>query len=147
MSRIENAFRRWGDRFLNRIFTPAEIKACSGCSRQGEPQKATGGSWGSDDDKRPELKPDPRRLAGRFAAKEAVLKAVGIGLRYSKWLEMEILNDRLGKPKLTCRGALLKIMEDMGVTDLDLSISHTDEFAMAGVILIVGGHVRADEDR
>lgn len=147
VSRIEGAVGRWGNRFLNRVFTPAEVEACSRCSKQGKPQGARGGYYGSDDGWHSGFKPDPRRLAGRFAAKEAILKAVGIGLRYSRWLEMEILNDSLGKPKLTCRGALLKIMEDMGVTDLDLSISHTDEFAMAGVILVVGSHIRADEDR
>src|SRR2546428_13919820 len=78
--RIDQALDRWGDAFVTRIFTTAE-----------------------DERAKP---PHPRsaRLAARFAAKEAVMKALGLGWRAMGWREIEIPNDPLGKPTATLRG-------------------------------------------
>src|SRR5947209_4566537 len=74
IERIEAAVDRWGERFLQRIYTDAEQAYCRGKSR---------------------------RLAGRFAAKEAASKALGVGVRHIRWRDIEILPDPRGKPTLS----------------------------------------------
>ncbi|HYG60838.1 MAG TPA: holo-ACP synthase, partial [Symbiobacteriaceae bacterium] len=73
VARISEALERHGDRFLRRVFTPGEIAECW----PSEPQRV-------------------RRLAARFAAKEAALKAMGIGLRGVQWIDVEVVKDALG---------------------------------------------------
>jgi holo-[acyl-carrier-protein] synthase len=77
IGRISNAVERWGARFLDRIYTPDEQAYC-GRKMQ--------------------------RLAGRFAAKEAISKVLGTGIRYIRWREIEILPDRTGKPVVRLHG-------------------------------------------
>ena len=113
ISRIKNAVRRWKDSFLRRIFTENEINY----------SQARKFSY--------------QHLAARFAAKEAVLKAIGdssihrINLR-----EVEVLNDESGKPYIRLSGEAKKIKEKKKISDIIISMSHTHKLAVANAILI-----------
>lgn len=74
-------------------------------------------------------------IAGRFAAKEAILKAFGTGLRNCSWGDIIILNDDLGKPVVNINGNLLKMVKDHGIRNIHISISHGQEFAVAFCII------------
>lgn len=110
--RIEQALERHAERFLARLFTPGEIAYCGGGQQR------------------------IRRLAARFAAKEAVLKALGTGLREVKWTDMEIVNDALGKPSVRLSGRLAEIAGEQGITEFHLSLSHCTEYAVAQVVAV-----------
>lgn len=112
VARIEQALARHADRFLSRMFTPGEIAYCG------------------DGDQR------ARRLAARFAAKEAVLKALGLGLREVKWTDAEVIHDTLGKPSIRLSGRLAEIAREQGVTALHISLSHCKEYAVAQVVAV-----------
>ena len=100
-----------GLHFLNRCFTPAEQAYCH-------------------DTKHP-----AQRLAGRFAAKEAILKVLGTGWRGQiAWTDMQILPDPQGKPILTLTGESARIAQSLGIARWYLSISHTAEQAIASAI-------------
>ncbi len=72
------------------------------------------------------------RMAGKFCAKEAVLKLLGTGLdKGIKWLDIEILPDENGKPCVVFSGMALKIKENLKIKEIELSISHTATMAMA----------------
>lgn len=105
--RIERALQRWGDRFLERVYTPAEIAFCRG--RVSE-------------------------LAARFAGKEAISKALGTGLVGISWREMEILPDGRGKPLVTLHGRALARAEALGLREFAISLSHACEYAIASVV-------------
>jgi holo-[acyl-carrier protein] synthase len=107
IDRIESAVQRWGERFLGRIYTEAERVYCRG---------------------------KPRRLAGRFAAKEAASKALGVGVRYIRWRDIEILPDSRGKPCLTLHGRAAEVAERLGLTGFEVSITHSRTDAIAVVI-------------
>lgn len=109
IERIERALARWGDRFLNRVYTPAEVVYSRG--RVSE-------------------------LAARFAAKEAVSKALGTGMQGISWREMEILGDERGKPLVRLHGRAQARAEYLGFTELDISLSHSRENAVAIVVAI-----------
>jgi len=75
-------------------------------------------------------------FAGRFAAKEAFFKALGTGWRDGmKWTEIIIVNDELGKPEIRISGKTRELFNDLGMENINLSISHTKEFAVAFVII------------
>ncbi|HET6428937.1 MAG TPA: holo-ACP synthase [Phycisphaerae bacterium] len=113
--RLGEAIRRHGDRFLQRIYTPAELAYCMGRKRELE------------------------HLAGRFAAKEAVLKVLGTGLvRGMKWTEIEILNEPSGQPRVTLAGRILATARGQGIGDVLISISHIDTHAIASAIALAG---------
>ena len=112
IERIEKIIKRWGDNFIFRIFTPLEIEYC---------EKKKGNKFQS--------------YAGKFAAKEALLKALGLGLREANWKEIEIKNDELGQPIIDTSGKLRNIASAKGVSKYFISISHTKEYAAAQVIL------------
>ncbi|MBX6377103.1 MAG: holo-ACP synthase [Clostridia bacterium] len=95
-------------RFLERVFTPAERAAAA---RRGR-------AWS-------------QSLAGRFAAKEAVLKALGTGLRYGKWREVEVVRDVAGRPVLALKGRLAEVAARRGAVRWHLTISHTRHYAVA----------------
>lgn len=82
-------------------------------------------------------KKDPApHLAARFAAKEAFLKALGLGLRQGlSWQDLEVVRDELGKPSLTVTGRAAEILTECGVTTCHLSYSHDGDYASATVIL------------
>ncbi len=105
--RIRRAVERWGQRFLDRVYTPSEQLYCRGRAE---------------------------RLAGRFAAKEAVSKALGTGIRRLSWRDIEVLPNRYGRPTVYLAGRALQRARDMGVTWLSVSITHTDDLAIAYVI-------------
>jgi holo-[acyl-carrier protein] synthase len=77
----------------------------------------------------------PNRLAGFFAAKEALLKALGTGLAGFSWREMEIGHDSLGAPQFTVTGKVAAYIAQKEVNRIYLSISHCREYAVAQVIL------------
>ena len=107
VSRIEDSLRRYGSRFVEKVFV-GEERACVDSTNAAE------------------------RLAARFAAKEAFLKAIGTGLRNCSWQEMEVAKDALGKPTLRLYGRLAALTEGKSI---HLSMSHTQESAFAVVVL------------
>lgn len=99
-------------RFCARVFTPEESAICGG---------------------------RPWRLAGRFAAKEALLKAIGTGLRGFSWRQIEILADELGAPRVVCHGAFAQALRERRVARIHVSISHGKDYAVAQAMLEGGG--------
>jgi len=112
IERIEKIIKRWGDNFIFRIFTPLEREYC---------EKKKGNKYQS--------------YAGRFAAKEALLKSLGLGLRGVNWKEIEIENNELGQPIIETSGKLKNIASVKGVSKYFITISHTKDYAIAQVIL------------
>jgi holo-[acyl-carrier protein] synthase len=109
ISRVEEAVSRHGRHYLERIYTPAELEQCG---------------------KRAES------LAGRFAAKEAVAKALGCGIGDVTWKEIEVLGDEQNAPVLTLHGAAEKMAKEMGLTTWSISISHSQSHSVALVVMI-----------
>ena len=107
IDRIESAIDRWGERFFMRVYTPAERDHC----RNRTPE-----------------------LAVRFAAKEAVMKALGTGIKGVGWREIEVLPDPDGKPLVYLHGGARKKARELGLCDLDISLSHSRDYAVASVI-------------
>lgn len=107
IARVRKVLDRHGERFLRRVYTDDEVRHCRG--------------------RVPEL-------AARFAAKEAVMKALGTGVRGVGWRDIEILPNRRGKPLvfLYQRGA--GRAERIELRGLDISLTHSKEFAMASVV-------------
>jgi holo-[acyl-carrier protein] synthase len=109
--RIERIWQDHGQRFLERVYTPAEREYC-----------LVG-------------KLAIVRLSGRFAAKEAVLKVLGTGLRGGVvWTDIEVLPDPLGKPLVILHGVAAKLAEAAGIRRILISITHAGEYAMASAI-------------
>jgi holo-[acyl-carrier protein] synthase len=117
IARIDGAIRRFGDRFLRRIFTDAEILHCTP-----GPTSAR-------------LTPSACH-ARRFAAKEAVVKAMGTGVRDGIWFrDIEVQNDTMGRPMIVTHGPTSRWMQSLGVTHTHLSLSDDSGFALAMVVL------------
>jgi holo-[acyl-carrier protein] synthase len=113
--RVERAITRYGDRFLHRIFTDAEIAYCASKHR-----------------------PAPH-YAGRFAAKEAAMKALGTGLtRGVTWRDIEVVRGG-GPPRIVFHGAALTHFQRHGATSSLLTITHADTIALAQVMLLKTG--------
>lgn len=70
-------------------------------------------------------------FAGRFAAKEAVLKALGTGLRGLNWVDIEVVNNDLGRPEVRLYGAALELARQLGIYEIKISISHSRDLAVA----------------
>lgn len=105
--RLAAAVERRGQRFLERVFTARELaEARGGAARY-------------------------QSLAGRFAAKEAVLKALGTGLRACRWRDVEVARGPGGRPEVALRGSLARRARAAGVERVHLSIAHTREHAVA----------------
>jgi holo-[acyl-carrier protein] synthase len=112
ISRVERVLERHGERFLERVFTPAEVIYC---------------------------RARPAELAARFAAKEAVAKALGVGVRMMarrgiRWREAEIVGDHRGKPLVRLHGRAAQRAEELGLTQWAVSLSHTKKHAIAFVV-------------
>ncbi|MCH2502783.1 MAG: holo-ACP synthase [Dehalococcoidia bacterium] len=105
--RIKQVLDRYGQRFLNRVFTPDEIAYCRGRAPN---------------------------LAGRFAAKEAAMKALGTGVRGVSWKDIEVIRADSGAPSLRLHGRAEKRAERLQVGEMSLSISHSREYAVAFVV-------------
>jgi holo-[acyl-carrier protein] synthase len=78
-------------------------------------------------------------MAARFAAKEAVLKAFGTGIsQRMRWTDVEVVNDRMGRPTVRLEGAVASFAERHGLRDLDVSLSHVEDLAVAHAIAVWG---------
>jgi holo-[acyl-carrier protein] synthase len=109
--RIAQMIERHGELFITRVYTDAEIEYCTA-------RKAA-----------------TQHYSGRWAAKEAVLKALGTGWRRGiSWRDIEIRNDRKGAPTLNLRAGARDVMEKAGIRKLHVSISHCRSFAVAHVV-------------
>jgi holo-[acyl-carrier protein] synthase len=110
--RIRASIERYGEKFIRRIYTPAEIAYVERKANKYE------------------------RYAARFAAKEAGMKAIGTGWRRGvTWQDFEVANLRSGKPTLLLHGVAAGFAERLGVKHISLSITHTAGLGMAHVIL------------
>lgn len=110
--RIQQSLDRFGQRFLDRIYTAAEQAYCMRKRKAAE------------------------SLAARFAAKEAAAKALGTGIsRGVNWLEIEVVRASGGRPTLRFHGRAAELASSLGVAHSALSLTHTDTLAQASVIL------------
>ena len=109
--RVRDAIERHGNRFLNRIFTPQELTDCDG---------------------------NYKSLAARFAAKEAVSKLFGTGIGVVRFKEIEIIRKGSGAPELRLYGSAVNLADEIGLSTWSISLSHTDEYAIA--MVVAGGN-------
>jgi len=107
IERIQSSLARHGDLFLQRIYTPAEIAR---------------------------YQHRPQSLAARWAAKEAVAKALGTGIGPVGWTEIEVLEDEQRAPVLHLHGRAQALAQELGLTQWAISLSHTRELAIAFVV-------------
>ena len=111
--RIEQMIQRHGERFIKRVFTAAE-QAYAEANKN-----------------------DVEKLAGRFAAKESVLKLIGTGWRGKiAWTDIEIINNPAGQPEVTLSGEVRKIADKLGIKHISVSITHTANFAIASAVAL-----------
>lgn len=110
IARIKRARDRHGDRFYRRFYTEQEIAFCQG---------------------------RPASLAGRFAIKEAVAKALGTGIGNFNWTDIEIVCDGVGKPELILHNKAWDSARDQGLTHWSISLSHTETYAI-GLAFAIG---------
>jgi holo-[acyl-carrier protein] synthase len=111
IDRIEAALLRHGPAIIERLFTPEEVAYCESHKNKFE------------------------RYAGRFAAKEAGMKALGTGWRRGiRWRDLEVVRQPSGKPTLRLAGVALQIGESMSVKNISLTITHSGNLALAEVI-------------
>jgi len=107
IARIRRTIERWGEHFLDRVYTPAEQKMY---------------------DRR------AHSLAACFAGKEAVMKVLGTGARGVAWREIETLHHHSGKPFIKLYGRAQVAAEKMSIKEIDISLSHSREYATATAI-------------
>lgn len=105
--RVRLVFEKYGQRFLDRVFTAGEIAYCRGRASN---------------------------LAARFAAKEAAMKALGTGVRGVAWKDIEVVRQESGAPSIQLHGRAKNRAEHLGVQEMALSLSHSREYAVASVI-------------
>jgi holo-[acyl-carrier protein] synthase len=105
--RVSDGIARLGERFLNRFFTPGERADCAD---------------------------QPHRLAARLAGKEAVAKALGTGIGDVAWKEIEIRCGERGRPTLHLHGAAIRVAQGLGLTEWDISLTHTATHSVAMVV-------------
>ncbi len=110
--RVRHLIERFGSRFVERVYTPAENAYVERKANRFE------------------------RFAARFAAKEAGMKAIGTGWRHGvTWQDFEVANLPSGKPTLRLHGVAARVAERLGVRNISLSLTHTAEYGMAHLIL------------
>ncbi|MCP4612871.1 MAG: holo-[acyl-carrier-protein] synthase [Planctomycetes bacterium] len=111
--RIEAMVERHGRRFIERVFTASE-QAYAEANKNGI-----------------------EKLAGRFAAKEAILKLMGTGWRGKiAWTDVEVINNSSGQPEVTLSGEVEKIAGKLGIKHISISITHTANFAIASAVAL-----------
>lgn len=112
IARIRAMTERWDERFLRRLFTDAERRECL-------------------------ARPSPyASLAGRFAAKEAVLKALGTGWTGGvRWVDIQVLTEATGRPVATVAGGVEALTRQAGVTGIHVTLSHDGDYAIAQIVL------------
>ena len=108
ISRVKGVLERYGQRFLDRVYTAGEIAYCRGRAPN---------------------------LAARFAAKEATMKALGTGVRGVGWKDIEVVRHESGAPGVLLQGRAKRRAQRLGVRDISLSISHSREYAVAFVVV------------
>src|SRR5713226_10393799 len=111
VDRIQAAIERHGEVFLRRVYTAKEREYCERFKNKYE------------------------RYAGRFAAKEAAMKALGTGWRRGvRWVDFEVVREQSGRPNIALAGEAAKIAAALGVRRISISITHTESQALAQVI-------------
>jgi holo-[acyl-carrier protein] synthase len=106
--RIAKMIERHAELFVDRVYTPKEIRYCQGRKQSTE------------------------HFTGRWAAKEAILKALGTGWRRGiAWRDIEVLNEVGGRPVVYVHGGVKKVIEQLGITSIQISISHCRTHAIA----------------
>ncbi len=111
--RIKQMVQRHGQRFLNRVYTKKEQQYAEA------------------------HRDNIEKLAGRFAAKEAILKLIGTGwVGKIAWTDIEVVNNSAGQPEVTITGEVKRIAEKLGITQISVSITHTANFAIASAIAL-----------
>lgn len=112
IARIHDSVERFGQRFLDRVFTAGEQAYCQSKRKAAE------------------------SFAARFAAKEAAAKALGTGISQGvSWREIEVVRAASGKPGLQFHGRAAQIAERLGATNATVSLTHSSDMAMASVVL------------
>lgn len=117
IERLESVIQRYGARLLNRVYTTQELV---------------------------EVSHNLASLAGRFAAKEAVSKALGTGIGVVTWHEIEVLRGPEREPVLHLHGAAAQLARDLGLQTWSLSLSHTQTHAIAMVVAV--GDARVENE-
>jgi len=107
IERVERSLTRYGERFLGRVYTDAELKLC----RNNVPE-----------------------LAVRFAGKEAVMKALGTGRRGVSWRDIEILRNKRNAPLVYLHGRARSRAKKLGIEEIVISLSHSRDYAIASAI-------------
>jgi len=106
IGRVKEAVNRWGERFLRRVYTEAELAA---------------------------YRHKPSSLAARFAGKEAVMKLLGTGRIGVNWREVETLSHPGGRPRVNLYGRAQSKAGELGIKEIAVSLSHSKEYAIACV--------------
>ena len=116
-SRIKDMVNSHGDRFLDRVFTRSEQRYADKNKNRIE------------------------KFAGRFAAKEAVLKLLGTGWRGKiKWTDIEVVHNSSGQPKVKLTGQVKKIADKMRIEQISISITHTANFAISSAVALANSN-------
>jgi holo-[acyl-carrier protein] synthase len=103
------------EQFLTRVYTEREINYCK------------------------KKRNKYQHFAARFAAKESVFKALGVGWSQgTKWTDIEVVNDPNGRPRIATYGVVKKLMEQKKVKEILISLSHTSQYAIASAQLVKG---------
>lgn len=111
--RIAQMIQRHGEQFINRVYTPHEIQYCQA------------------------RKQSTQHYAGRWAAKEAILKALGTGWRRGiSWRDVEIRTETSGKPYVVLRGGAREVCNELGISEVLISISHCRSHATAYAVAV-----------
>ena len=108
ISRVRTVLERYGQRFLDRVFTTGEASYCRGRAAN---------------------------LAARFAAKEATMKALGTGIRGVDWKDIEVVRQDSGAPSILLHGRGKQRAQRLGVWEISVSLSHSREYAVAFVVI------------
>ncbi|MEE8318162.1 MAG: holo-ACP synthase [Dehalococcoidales bacterium] len=111
IGRIRQVIDRWGETFLRRIYTEAELEKYAG---------------------------KPASLAARFACKEAVMKLLGTGRNGVGWREIETLSHPGGKPLVNLYGRAQSKADELGISEIAVSLSHSKEYAIASASSLSG---------
>ena len=111
MDEVEDSIASFGNRYANRLFTEHEVECCRG-----------------------DVRTTANGFAGRFAAKEAVMKALGAGDEAVPWKSIEVRRNASGAPSIVLSGVAADLARRRGVSDLSVSLSHDRGFAVAAVV-------------
>lgn len=111
VAKVGESIKRYGDRYLNKVFTPGEIEYCRNVPISNQ------------------------RYAARFAAKEAAMKALSTGCTEEvSWKNFEVINEPSGQPTLRANGGALELLTELEVSRTWLSLTHNPEYAIAYVV-------------